>query len=118
MPRDSKTIDYPDLVIKIPPVLKEKFLAYITDFVENHLYVEVDPKIKDGQLIINSTDLIALTAYIRPAELSELDLFRFRSAANKQLEQQLLKSLSLNNQAHYKWCLTQLKNLEFGRNCE
>lgn len=116
MSRTAKTIDYPDLLIKIPPTVSEKFDSYIKDFVGSHLYVEVDPKIKDGVLLINSTDLIAFTGYIPPDELSELDLFRFKSAAAKQLEQQLLKSLSLSNQAHYKWCLAQLKNLDFGRN--
>ena len=116
MPRESKTIDYPDLLIKIPPPLTAKFDEFIKAFVDTHLYVEVSPKIKDGMLIINSTDLIAFTGYIEPEALSELDLFRFKSAATKQLEQQLVKSLSLNNQAHYKWCLAQLKNLEFGRN--
>ena len=65
--------------------------------------------------MINSTDLVALTGYIDPSRCSEIDLARFRNNAAEALEQQLVKSLALNNQAHYKWCLTALKNKEFGR---
>ncbi len=115
MSRHDKTIDYPDLYIRIPSALESLFQTFIDEFVDSHLYVEVTPKLKDGTLLINSTDLIAFTGYIAQSQLSELDIFRFKSASIKQLEQQLVKSLSLTTQAHYKWCLAQFKNLDFGR---
>jgi hypothetical protein len=115
MAKKSKTIDYNDICIKVSAIQAEIFKNFLNNFTENHLHIEVPPKLKDNLLYINSTDLIAFTGYIDKKELSEMDFFRFKQDACKQLEQQLIKSLSVEYQAHYKWCLAQVKNQKFGR---
>ncbi len=115
MSKLKEPIDYLDLYIPVSPTAAESFARFIADFIENHLYIEINPKLKDGVLLINSTDLVAFTGYIDPEECFELDLFRFKTDSKKQLEQQLLKSLSLQNQAHYKWCLGAITSKEYGR---
>lgn len=118
MGKSRDTIDYLDLYVPIAAALQEPFKSFVDDFMDRHTYIEINPRLKDRVLMINSTDLISFTGYIRPADCNELDLFRFKMDAKKLLEQQLVKSLSLNAQAHYKWCLGSLVNKEFGRYLE
>ena len=115
MRHSDKPIDYLDLYISLTEASEAKFEQFLEDFSESHIYIEISPRIKNEVLMINSTDLIAFTGYIDTTQLSEIELFRFKTKAKEQLEQQLVKSLAVSNQAHYKWCLTQLNSLEFGR---
>ena len=115
MGKSRETIDYLDLYVAVSPSAMESFEKFLADFVDNHLYIEITPKLKDGVLLINSTDVVAFTGYIDPEQCIEMDLFRFKAELKKQLEQQLVKSLSLQNQSHYKWCLGAISNKDFGR---
>lgn len=114
-PRKHDTIDYLDVCIAIPKALEELFSEFLADFISNHLHIELTPKLRDGILNINSSDLVAFTGYIRPEKCNELDLYRFKQDARKAMEQQLLKTLSTHFQAHYKWCIAAITSKEFGR---
>lgn len=116
MNRRNDPITYLDISISIPPALESDFAHFLEQFIENHLHIESIPKLREGVLHINSMDLIPFTGYIDSSKCNELDLYRFKSDVRKALEQQLLKSLSLAHQGHYKWCLAAFESKEFGRN--
>jgi hypothetical protein len=115
MPRKSSVIDHLDLEIEIPEISLERFNRWLDDFVENHTHVEVKPKIKNSILLMNSNDLVAFMGYIDQEEISQIELYRFRSHVVRELERNLLKAVSLDSRSHYQWCLAALKNFELGR---
>jgi hypothetical protein len=115
MGNSSKVIDYLDLRITVPEKLAELVEKWLVDFTDKHDFIELAPRFKEGILRINSTDFIAFLGYVNPEELSEFELHRFRSLAGNELDQLLLKSLSIDQQSHYKWCLAALSNFEIGR---
>ena len=91
MSKSRETIDYLDLYIAIPQAIQEVFSEFLADFIDNHIYIEIQPKLKEGVLLINSTDLVAFTGYIQPSRCNELDLFRFKAELKKQQEKLLTK---------------------------
>lgn len=115
MSKKQDQIDYLDICIGVPRALESEFSEFLADFISQHLHIECTPKIRDGLLNINSTDLIAFTGYINPEVCNELDLYRFKHDVRQAYEQQLVKSLSLAHQAHYKWCMAALETKPFGR---
>ncbi|MDC0357874.1 hypothetical protein OAO01_03590 [Oligoflexia bacterium] len=115
MNRSSKVIDYLDLSVVLPDRALELFQKWLDHFEEAHDFVERSPRLKNKTLLMNSTDLITFMGYVDPAELSEFEFFQFKNSVKQALEQLLLKSLSLDHQNHYKWCLAALNNLEVGR---
>jgi hypothetical protein len=118
MNRSSKVIDYLDLRISIPSEIEEDLQLALDTFLEEHLHIEVSPKIKKSQLLANSTDLIAFMGYI-PQELApEFAFRRFLKECTSALEQQLIKSIKSEHQAHYKWCQAALKSLPVGRHLD
>ena len=111
----SKTIDYMDLSVRIPENVSSALEEALSEFQENQLHIEIDPKFKKGILHVNSNDLIALLGYFESEGLTEIAFFKFKKEIKHSLEQQLLRSLSLDTQSHYKWCISALKTFEFGR---
>ena len=118
MPRSSKPIDYIDLTIHVPDSAVPRFKQFFELFVEEYNHVEVTPRFKANKLHINSNDLIAFLGYVDPHRLSDFELERFRAEAMKELDQRLLRSLTLDHQAHYKWCMAAIKNFVVGRHLE
>ncbi len=115
MPRRVENIAYLDLAIPVTANLHSSFEMWLGDFVEKHAVIEVPPKLRKNLLQINSTDLVAFLGYVDPQGFSEIELKRLRVDIKRQIERQLLKSLSLEHQAHYKWCLAAIKSLAWGR---
>ena len=116
MSKSNKVIDYPDLSIGIRPGMREAVELWIKRFKDEHLHIEVQPRIiKETSLAINSTDFIALLGYVDPQDCSEIDIRGFLKSGKKQLEQLLIKSVSLDHRSHYTWCITAMKSLELGR---
>ena len=50
-----------------------------------------------------------------PSNVNEMDQKRLQKESQVALEQLLLRSVATNAQAHYKWCIAAVKNLELGR---
>lgn len=114
----SLLIDYIDLVVKLPGSSSATVKKAVELFEEHSTYIELKPKIKKGALHINSNDAIQLLGYLDPKELSQFDAAKFKQLLLKELDQQLLRSTSLDKQAHYKWCMTAVKSFEVGRHLE
>lgn len=110
-----KVIDFFDLKIALPASLHKLMARWLKDFDERHGVIERSPRLRAGVLQIVSTDMIALTGYIDPSAMNEFDLHRFKALIREAIEQQLLRSVNLDLQAHYKWCLAALASMEFGR---
>lgn len=114
----GKVIDYFDLTIALPQSLHKLMTRWLKDFDKRHGVIERSPRLRGGELQIVSTDLVALTGYVDPAAMNEFDFHRFKALIREAIEQQLLRSVNLDLQAHYKWCLAALASLEFGRHLE
>lgn len=108
-------IDFLDIRLDLPPSLGLQFQAALALFEKHHDFIELPPRLKGNKLHINSTDLIALLGYLDSSELSELDQHRLRTLLAQAFERELLRSLSLDRQRHYKWCQAAVKNLAWGR---
>lgn len=115
MNKSSTTIDYLDLSVSVSPTSQEALERVLDRLKDSYLHLEREPKLKDGTLVINSNDFIAFLGYLDPQELSELELRRLISSAEAAMDQCLLRSVSVDKQAHYKWCVAALKNFELGR---
>ena len=111
----SARIDFRDLEVSILDNSKEAIEEALQAFSDNYINAELAPLIKAGKLFVNSTDFIALLGYLNPLGLSEFELKKLKESAKESLEQLLLKSVNLDHQSHYRWCLTALKNFEVGR---
>lgn len=115
MNNKSSVIDYIDLVLTVPVTCMEAVSAAVDQLQEQCTFVEIQPKLKGAALHINSNDAVTLLGYIEPAQLSQLDAARLKQIVMRELDQQLLRSTSLDKQAHYKWCITAVKNFQLGR---
>jgi hypothetical protein len=111
----DRIVDFLDLRIVLTEDTEKQFQNWLKEFEETHDFIEIQPRIKNGELQINSTDLIAFLGYIDPAQLNDLQWQRFKQRAAAELDQQLLRAVRLDRQGHYKWCLGALKNLKAGR---
>ena len=111
----TKTVDYLDLSLHLPPSIQPYIESCFTDFLENHLHIVISPRIKGDELLINSTDFIAFLGYVDSSRMSEFERHHFLQQAKRQMEQLLLKSLSRDYQHHYQWCLAALNNFSLGR---
>ena len=115
MASDNKIVDYLDVRLALPPGTESDFAEWLECFVQQHDFVEITPRLRNGELHINSTDLIAFLGYVDPQRLNDLQQQKLRSGLRQVLEQLLLRSVSVHRQDHYKWCLAALKNLKLGR---
>ena len=115
MSERKRVIDFQDLEIPITESLEPEISAATGRLLSLHQHIEVKPKLSKGTLAINSMDAINLLGYIEISKLSELDLARIKKVFVFAIEQALLRSTSLDGQAHYKWCLTAVKSFELGR---
>lgn len=115
MNKSSTTIDYLDLSIPVPSASQEALESALERMKDSYLHLEREPRMKDSTLTINSNDFIALLGYLDPQELSELELRRLTLNAQTELDQRLLRSVSVDKQAHYKWCIAAIKNFKPGR---
>ena len=113
--KSSTTIDYLDLSIPIPLTSQEALEHALKRMKDSYLHLEREPRVKDGTLAINSNDFIAFLGYLNPQDLSEIELRRLTSNAEAELDQQLLRSVSVDKRAHYKWCVAAMKNFQMGR---
>lgn len=115
MNNKSSVIDYIDLVLTVPGTCLEAVNTAVAQLQEQCTFIEIQPKLKGSTLHINSNDAVTLLGYIKPAHLSQLDAARLKQIVVRELDQQLLRSTSLDKQAHYKWCITAVKNFQLGR---
>lgn len=115
MAKTNRIIDYLDVALPIAEPRIPLFKQWLKDFIEEQDTVEGRPKIRRGELQINSTDLIAFLGFIDRAALSEIELKRLTTNARKEYERLLFNSIALDHRYHYKWCLAALKNLPIGR---
>jgi hypothetical protein len=115
MNNKSSVIDYIDLVLTVPVTCMEAVSAAVDQLQEQCTFVEIQPKLKGATLHINSNDVVTLLGYTEPTQLSQLDAARLKQIVMRELDQQLLRSTSLDKQAHYKWCITAVKNFQLGR---
>ena len=111
----EKVIHYLDLSIVFPPSMHVHVGGWVERFEASHSYVEISPRFSTGTLLINSTDLVALSGYISEDELTPFEQKKIASLFTHAIEQTLLRSTSVIHRQHYKWCLAALKNLPFGR---
>ncbi len=115
MSTQQRIIDFLDVIVRLPhasvPQLEETLQRFVTEY----NFVEIEPKIKDGRLLINSTDLIAYLGYISPDLLTEFEKVQFRQNIIDALDQLLLRAVNTDFRSHYKWCIAAVKNLELGR---
>ena len=105
----SARIDFRDVEVSILDNSKQAIEKALQDFSDKYVNAELEPLIKGNKLFVNSTDLIALLGYLNPSTMSEFELKRIKESAKESFEQLLLKSLNLDHQSHYRWCLTALK---------
>ncbi|MEZ4754252.1 MAG: hypothetical protein R3A13_08085 [Bdellovibrionota bacterium] len=111
----SPRIDFRDLEVRVLENSLSPLNQAVSLFNENYINAELEPLLKAGRLYVNSTDFIALLGYLEPNALSEFELKKLKQSAIDALNQLLLKSLDLDRQSHYRWCLTALKSFEIGR---
>jgi len=115
MAKSQRIIDYLDVEMSLAGLPAAAFKKWLEQFVEEQKNVEGRPKIKQGFLQLNSTDLIAFLGCVDSETLSELELKRLAAAARREYERLLFNSVALDHQYHYKWCLAALKSLPIGR---
>ena len=114
--REKKSgIDYLDLYLELSESQLAPIEYALEQFEDHYIHTQVAPRLKNGMLLINSSDLVPFLGYVNPESFNEMDRFRFRNEIKKKLEAQLSKSLSLDNQSHYKWCLAAANSKEMGR---
>lgn len=114
MAKDN-VVDFLDLQLNLSPVVVPVVTRALESFREHHLHIEREPRVVKNRLLINSTDFISLLGYLEDDALGELELKRLLSVAREAIEQCLLRSVSTDRQAHYKWCLGALSALPRGR---
>ncbi len=110
-----RVIDYPDMSLSLAGLPEAVFKLWLKQFLDEHDFVETNPRIRKGVLQINSTDFIAFLGYLEPEQLSEIELKRFMQIAKKEFERLLFNSTALDHRYHYQWCLAAMKNLPIGR---
>lgn len=108
-------IDHLDLSLRLNPSLLSAVEHTLSVFNEEHVHIEVAPKLKGKLLHINSNDLIALLGYIEVDDFSEIELKALETEIIFQLDQQLLRSTGMDARAHYRWCIAAVKNFRVGR---
>ncbi len=115
MKSKSRLIDHLDIQISVPVERGPLFEQWLADFVDHHDYMVTPPKLRQQTLKINSTDLVDFLGFMAIDELTEIEKKRIELQIQTQMQQYIDKTLSPDFRSHYQWCLTAIKNFEWGR---